>query len=141
MSRVNIREICEAIARLGPRKGSRRLGTVIAEGPAPTRTVLEDVVLDLLLAGGLAPPDVNQPLHIEGRRVIPDFRWPDQHLIVEADGEAWHANPVAQADDAERQALLEASGERVLRVTWEQAVAHPSQTLARLRSAGAPSRP
>jgi very-short-patch-repair endonuclease len=45
---------------------------------------------------------------------------------------------VAREDDAERQALLEAGGERVLRVTWEQAVAHPTQTLARLRAAGAP---
>jgi hypothetical protein len=55
---ANVRQICEMIARLGPRKGSRRLAMIIAEGPAPTRTVLEDVVLDLLLAGGFARPDV-----------------------------------------------------------------------------------
>ena len=53
---------------------------------------------------------------------IPDFRWPDQRLVVEADGAAWHDNPLAREDDAERQALLEAAGERVIRVTWEQAV-------------------
>lgn len=58
--------------------------------------------------------------------------------MVEADGAAWHDNPVARVDDAERQALLEAAGERVLRVTWEQAIARPGQTLARLRAAGAP---
>jgi predicted transcriptional regulator of viral defense system len=137
--RVNVREICEVIGRLGPRKGSRRLATVVAEGPAPTRTVLEDVVLDLILNGGLAHPDVNKPLILSGRRVIPDFRWPEQRLIVEADGAAWHAGKVAREDDAERQALLEAHGQRVLRVTWEQAIALPTQTLARLRSAGAPS--
>ena len=43
----------------------------------------------------------------------------------------------ARADDAERQALLEAIGERVLRVTWEQATAHIAQTQARLTAAGA----
>jgi formylmethanofuran dehydrogenase subunit A len=32
------------------------------------------------------------------------------------------------------------NGERVVRVTWEQAVARPSQTLARLRAAGVPRR-
>ena len=41
-------------------------------------------------------------------------------------------------DDAERQALLEADGERVIRVTWEQAVCSPAQSLARIRAAGAP---
>jgi hypothetical protein len=137
---VNVREICEVIARLGPRKGSRRLARVIAEGPAPTRSVLEDIVLDLIVSGGLAHPDVNKPLFLSGRRVIPDFRWPEQRLIVEADGAAWHAGKVAREDDAERQALLEAHGERLLRVTWEQAVAHPAQTLARVRSAGAPGK-
>ena len=138
MGSVNVRQICEVIARLGPRKGSRRLATIVAEGPAPTRTVLEDVVLDLLLAGGFARPDVNQPLRVEGRRLVPDFRWPEQRLIVEADGRAWHDGKLAREDDAERQALLEASGERVVRVTWEQAIARPAQTLARLRAAGGP---
>jgi very-short-patch-repair endonuclease len=138
--RVNVREICEVIARLGPRRGSGRLVKVMAEGPAPTRSVLEDVVLDLILAGGLARPDVNKPMCIDGRRVVPDFRWPQQRLIVEADGGSWHRGSIAECDDAERQALLEAHGERVLRITWAQALTRPTQTLQRLRAAGAPRR-
>jgi hypothetical protein len=118
--------------------GPRRLRSILATGPAPTRSVLEDVVLDLILSGGLAHPDVNVPLRIGTRTVIPDFRWPTQRLVVEADGAAHHDHPLARHDDAERQALLEADGERVLRVTWAQAVARPTQTLARLRAAGAP---
>ena len=39
---------------------------------------------------------------------------------------------------ARREALLEGHGERVLRVTWEQAVGRPGETLRRLRAAGAP---
>ena len=35
-------------------------------------------------------------------------------------------------------ALLEAHGERVVRVTWDQAIRHRRQTLARLIRAGAP---
>ena len=58
--------------------------------------------------------------------------------MVEADSREWHDNPQARADDAERQALLEAIGERVVRVTWEQATAHVAQTHARLAAAGAP---
>jgi hypothetical protein len=139
--RVNVRQLAEALDRLGPRRGTRNLRQIVAKGPAPTRSELEDVVLDLLLRGGLAHPDVNVPLRLAGRRVIPDFRWPEQHLVVEADGAAWHDDRLAREDDAERQALLEAHGERVLRVTWDQALARPGQTLSRIRAAGAPSAP
>ena len=95
-------------------------------------------MLDLILRGSHVHPDVNVPHYLEGRRTIPDFRWPQQRLVLEADSTTWHDNPLAQADDAERQALLEAHGERVLRVTWAQAITRPGATLARLRAAGAP---
>jgi very-short-patch-repair endonuclease len=138
LHRVNLRQLADVLARHPRRRGSARLARIIATGPAPTRSELEDVVLDLILRGGHVHPDVNVALRLSGRRVVPDFRWPAERLVVEADGAAWHDNPLAREDDAERQALLEAHGERVLRVTWEQAIARPTRTLARLRAAGAP---
>jgi very-short-patch-repair endonuclease len=138
-SLVTVRQILEALDRLGPRPGIAKLTTILATGHAPTRSELEDAVLDLITRGGLQVPDVNLPLAIGGRRVVPDFRWPNQRLVVEADGAEWHDNPIARQDDAERQALLEAHGERVLRVTWAQAVTQRAQTLARIRLAGAPT--
>lgn len=138
---VELRQLTEALGRLGPRRGVAKLAEIVATGPAPTRSELEDIVLDLILSGGLAHPEVNVPLVIGDRRIIPDFRWPDQQLVVEADGAAWHDHKLSREDDAERQALLEASGERILRVTWNQAIAQPRQTLARIRAAGAPSGP
>ena len=138
MRRVELRDLTEVLARLGPRRGVRKLSAIVAAGPALTRSELEDTVLELIVAGGLVPPDVNVPLVIGGRRVIPDFRWPAERLVVEADGAAWHDDKLAREDDAERQALLEARGERVVRVTWDQAVSRPRQTLARLVAAGAP---
>ena len=57
---------------------------------------------------------------------------------MEADSAQWHDNPQAKAGDAERQALLEAQGERVLRVTWQHATARAAQTLNRIAAAGAP---
>ena len=135
---VGLRQLCEVVERLGPRKGSRRLALAIVGGPAPTRSVLEDIVLDLLLDAGFERPDINKPIVVGGRRVIPDFRWPDQHLIVEADGAAWHDGKAATEADAERQALLEAQGERVIRVTWHQALLTPELTQRRIQAAGAP---
>lgn len=135
---VTLADLVEVLGRLGPRRGSRRLGAVVATGYVPTRSLLEDVVLDLFDRGGLARPDVNVPLRLDGRIIIPDFRWPEARLVVEADGRRYHDHELARGDDAERQAVLEAHGERVVRVTWEQAMKRPEQTLARLRAAGAP---
>lgn len=137
---VDLGELARRLRGPGPKRGRAKLRRIIATGPAPTRSELEDVVLDLLLAGGIEHPDVNVPLYVGGRKVIPDFRWPEQRLVIEADGAAWHANQIAREDDAERQALLEAAGERVLRVTWDQAIARGPQTVRRAREAGAPVR-
>jgi hypothetical protein len=134
--RLSLPSLLEAMNALGPRRGFAALRRVIATGPAPTRSVLEDVVLDLLLAGGFEHPDVNKPLVVAGRRVVPDFRWPKQRLILEADGAGWHD----QLIDDERQTLLEAHGERVLRVTWAQAVGRPQAVITSLAAAGAPRR-
>ena len=70
--------------------------------------------------------------------MYPDLRWPELCLTVECDSATWHSGKLASEDDAERQARLEADGERVLRVTWQQALQNPEQTIARLIAAGVP---
>ena len=136
---VALPQLVSTLARLRPCRGASNLARILATGPAPTRSELEDVVLDMILRGGLRHPDVNVPIRVGGRRIVPDFRWADQRLVLEADGAQWHDGELAREDDAERQAILEAAGERVLRVRWEQAVCRERQSLARLRAAGAPS--
>jgi very-short-patch-repair endonuclease len=138
LEHVSLRQLVEILGGAGRRRGVRNLARIVATGHAPTRSELENVVFDLIGRGGFERPEVNRGIELEGRRVIPDFRWSEQRLVVEADGHTWHDNPISREDDAERQALLEAHGDRVLRVTWEQAVARPAQTIARLRAAGAP---
>jgi hypothetical protein len=126
--RISLPHMLRTLDRLGARRGTATLRRIIATGPAPTRSVLEDVVLDLFLGAGFEHPDVNKPITVAGHRVIPDFRWPEHRLIVEADGPGWHD----RALDAERQDLLEAHGERVVRVTWEQATLRRPETVAAL---------
>ena len=91
-------------------------------------------MLDLLEKAASSNPTSNKPLGAVHTR-LPLAR---AQLIIEADSKEWHDNPLRRADDAARQAHLEASGERVLRVTWNQAISRPKQTLARIQSAGAP---
>ena len=73
------------------------------------------------------------------RGSVADFRWPAEQVIVEADGAATHHDIPARADDAERQAILEAHGETVLRVTWLQATMRPANTAKRMRDATVPA--
>ena len=135
--KASIPALLRALDRFGSTRGTRKLRTVLAEA-VPTRSELEDVVYDLIVGAGFVPPQVNQPLRLDGRTVIPDFRWPEQRLVLEADSRRWHGDAISRADDAERQALLERHGESVVRVTWEQAVRGRSHVEARLARAGAP---
>jgi hypothetical protein len=128
---VTLGDLVRARLRLHARRGARNLARVLADA-APTRSELEDLVLELILAAGLQHPDVNVALHLEGRRVVPDFRIPALRLVIEADSRQWHDDPLARADDIERQQLLERHGDRVERVTWAQAMTRPAQTIARL---------
>ena len=133
---AQVRQIADVLTRANGRRGAPRLAALIADGPAPTRSELEDLVLNVIDAGGLRRPQINRRLG----GVYPDLRWPDQRLTVECDGATWHDGKLAREDDAERQAHPEANGERVLRVSWQQAAFEPQQTLARMIAAGAPLR-
>ena len=123
----------------GPSRGRKKLARILGTEAAPTQSELEDAVLDLILRAGFSHPLVNAPLFLAGRRIVPDFRWPEQRLVIEADG-PHHDDPLERAADKQRQAILEAHGDRIVRVTWKQAIAHPGATLRRLADAGAPRR-
>jgi very-short-patch-repair endonuclease/predicted transcriptional regulator of viral defense system len=134
---TNVRQIADVLHRANGHEGTRRLAAVIASGPAPTVSGDEDVVLDLILDAGFAHPDVNRRLPVDHMTYVPDLRWPAQKLILEIDS-AWHDGPLAKRLDAERQADLEAAGERVLRTTVEQAILAPHRLVRRLHAAAAP---
>jgi predicted transcriptional regulator of viral defense system len=134
--RVNVRQLVEVLCRAKGHRGAPALRAVVADGPAPTRSELEDIVLDLIDRVTAERPEINAMLRLDGERAIrPDFLWRERGLVIEADGAAWHDDKLTRENDAEKQAMLEAHGYRVLRITWEQAVRHPQQTLARIRAA------
>jgi hypothetical protein len=133
---VDVRQMADVIRRTRGRP-TRRLAAIIAGGPAPTASGHEDTVLDLLLDAGFEHPDVNAPMKVGDDIYKPDLRWPAQRLVLEVDS-PWHDDPAARRDDADRQAALEAIGERVLRTTREQAILRPRELIRRLELAGAP---
>lgn len=133
--RLTVNQLHDVLARARGHRGAGALRAAIADGPTPTRSVAEDLLLDLLDQTGLLRPEVNPLLVVDGRTLMPDFLWRDRKLVVEVDGAQFHSSAQARRDDAQRQALLEAGGYRVLRVTYDQLTQRAAQTIVRIRRA------
>jgi hypothetical protein len=133
--RVSVGQLTEVLDRAPRHWGASALRALLADGHVPTRSELEDLALDVLAGAGVERPEVNPELLLDGRRLRPDLLWRRQGVVVELDGGAWHADPLTRRNDAEKQAILEVHGYRVLRATWQQLVDHPQQTLARIHAA------
>lgn len=64
-----------------------------------------------------------------------DFLFAGARLIVETAGSRYHETRLAREADAARQAMREAAGYRVVRLSWAQVTQRERQTVRRLRSA------
>jgi hypothetical protein len=116
---LDFAELHHLLARYPGRPGSPALNAMLSRyvaGTVDTRSVLEELVLELCDAHGLPRPHVN--CVIEGK--VRDFHWPGSRLVVEADSYTWHRSPTALNDDRERDVVLLLAGYRSLRFTWEQ---------------------
>lgn len=105
-----------------------------------TRSLLEDLLLDLHRDHGLPTPLVNAIRH----GVECDFSYPHLHLVIEADGWETHRTHIQFEDDRAKRLHLEANGERVLWVTYRQVTAERSRTaeqIAAVMRASATSTP
>jgi very-short-patch-repair endonuclease len=91
-------------------------------------------MLALIRAARLPEPQVNAT--VAGHEV--DFLWPEQRLVVEVDGYAFHSSRAAFERDRSRDADLHAAGFRVIRVTWRQLVDEPEVFLVALARALGP---
>lgn len=133
--RLSVGQLRDAHSRAAHHAGARALLAVIDDGPMPTRSAAEDLLLDLVGDAGLPVPEVNPLLSLGRSAVMPDVLWRARRLVVEVDGARFHSSAIAQREDARRQAVLEAHGYRVLRVTYEQLTREPEQTTARITHA------
>jgi very-short-patch-repair endonuclease/predicted transcriptional regulator of viral defense system len=128
---VNPQQLQQQLVRSPGRKATTLVAELLAEGPAPTRSELEDRALALFRRSGLPQPQTNA--RVQGIEV--DFLFPDARLIIEVDGARFHNTRFAHNNDAAKQARLEAAGYRVIRLTWHQVTQQPDQTITRIRNA------
>jgi very-short-patch-repair endonuclease len=115
------------------RRGGAALRSLIADA-APTRSVLEDVTLEFFERHGLPRPQTN--VKVAGWEV--DFLFPGPRLVIEADSAQFHDNPISRAEDARKQAALEAAGYRVVRLRWNHITRDEHVTARRLARICAP---
>lgn len=101
---------------------------VSEDSHAITRSLLEDLLLDMSRANAWAKPAMNETMF--GIEV--DFSYPQWNLVIDALGYRFHGNKVAFEDDATKRLHLEANGVHVVTVTYDQMTRHLARTRAQL---------
>jgi hypothetical protein len=137
------RKLRQTAERHAGRVGARRVMRTLGEheaGSTPTANDFEELFLAICDAHGIPRPVVNRPLGA----ITPDFRWPEQRVIVETDGWATHGRRRRVFEsDRQRDVQLTVEGWTVLRFTWRQLTERPDWVAAQvwsvLRRAGSSS--
>lgn len=117
-----------ALDLAGGRPGTAKLRSLLDE-PGVTRSEAERRFKRLVSAAELPAPRWNTPLH--GFTVD----WPIEGLVAEVDGHRFHSTRAAFERDRRRDAVLQAKGIRVMRLTWRQLHEEPHAVMARLAQA------
>jgi hypothetical protein len=105
---------------------------------------LESLTKLLVLDAGLPMPELQWPVSGGDWYYRLDLCWPEQRLVLEADGLLKYASADVLRDEKRRQVRLSRAGFHVERVMWADVVHRPRATAARIASllgyVGAPSR-
>jgi hypothetical protein len=128
----------EIIGRSRGKRGVAALAALLRHhsGPPPiTRSELERRFLDLCRDAGLPCPEAN--VVIDGVEV--DVVWPHRRLVAELDGYAYHRTRMAFEDDRKRDAMLQLSGYRVVRITYQRLHDEPGEVADLVRALLSPS--
>lgn len=132
LHRCSVTQVRAALDRTPSSRGTRTVRAVLdrAEGPRHTRSEAERRFLSIVRAAGLGDPRTNVRI---GRYEV-DAVWPDERVIVEIDGYAFHGSRRRFERDRQRDAELQAAGWLVFRTTWRGVTEDALATTARLAS-------
>jgi hypothetical protein len=127
---MTVAEARETLERHAGRPGCKRFEELAKPDHTLqiTRSWLEQRMKSLVGKGGLPLPVVN----VRKGRILPDFEWHQELVIVEVDGFRTHGTRRAFESDRARDAQLAANGWIVLRFTWRQLKYEPAVVLVRL---------
>jgi len=130
--------IVDVLDRANGRRGSRTLRRIVAAYTSSTqKSYLERRFKALLeTAADIPRPIFNALVDGDTGTHEVDAYWPNEGLAVQLDGFEFHRTRRDRELDAASDADLELAGQRVMRLTWDDATEHGERTLRRLRLAG-----
>lgn len=116
--------------------GAGRLRLVGSLVDAGSGSALESLLRWTLHEAGLPAPVTQHRIRDGAGREVArvDFCWPEEGLVVEADGFAFHSERSAYRRDRERTNSLVRLGWRVLRFTWEDVRHRPGYVVGLVRA-------
>jgi very-short-patch-repair endonuclease len=117
-------ELVALLDRSPGRRGTRILRALLAREsePAMTRSEGERRMLELIREAGLPTPRANVAMF--GYEA--DFYWPEQRLVVELDGFAYHSRHLAFERDHRKDQTFRAAALQPLRITGSQLKHQPT---------------
>jgi very-short-patch-repair endonuclease/predicted transcriptional regulator of viral defense system len=119
----------DLLHRYPRRPGNKNIRAALAkrrEGPTPTKSDLEELLIRFADKGGFPRPETN--VVVEGFEV--DCIWRRQRVIIEVDGWETHKTRAAFERDREKSRILQAAGWRCVPVTHRQ-IEHTSAEVKR----------
>jgi len=120
----------EAVCARGfGRHGLKRVRALLEASRPSTRSPLEARVVELCRAHSLPLPETNAK--VLGKEV--DAFWPEQRLMIEADGFEFHGHRAAFERDRARDAEMQVAGYHVLRLTHLRLDEEPEKIAAQIR--------
>jgi very-short-patch-repair endonuclease len=132
---VRLEQIQEVLERAGSgRKGAALLKALVEERiekPRTSRSRYERILRRLIRAADLPEPETNVKL----RGDLVDCLWRELRLVVEVDTFGYHGTRSMFESDRRRDAVLEAAGWIVVRITRHQLDHEPYAVIARLAQA------
>ena len=98
-------------------------------------TPIESLSYGHLVLAGLPLPICQHPISTPFGTFYPDFYWPDQRLIGEADGQVKYLDQAAIVREKEREQVLRDAGYRIVRWLGKEIYLQPDLVMARIARA------
>jgi very-short-patch-repair endonuclease len=129
----SMRRYLDVYGRRGVR-GAAPMRTIVdaVDPTAPSRSRLEVLTRQLLVAHGITNFVREYPMSWNGRTYYFDFAFARQRVILETNGRTWHADPSDYERDNEKWSVPGRYGWRIVFATWEKVTDHPRQLLEEL---------
>jgi very-short-patch-repair endonuclease len=128
---VRFETLHRAYCRNLGRRGSRRMGMLLAAAADRAASAAERLLVRLLRRAGITGWVLGHPA--EG--YLLDVAFPAARVAVEVDGWAWHVDARRFGHDRRRQNRLVCAGWTVLRFTWHDLTGRPDAVLAEIIAA------